>query len=188
MWSSDYQYHYHGLKCSEYITTLDEKYGFNGSTKPNLEVRMERYEHWAWAQLIKIWKVKNEIPIFILCKEIFIIDGNDYNYRGRNQVLKLQCEGTDPSTCSFQDIKTKLKFARYSHIALPISEEFTNQLCSFRPKLICQIKWTKEVKNFTNESILAICGNNLRVNFFLSRFSKYYWIHFSHNLAETAEK
>ena len=64
-------------------------------------------------------------------KEIFIIGGVDGDGDGpRNQVLKLQCEGTDPSTCFFQEIKAKLKFAREGHIALPISEEFANQLCS----------------------------------------------------------
>ena len=61
--------------------------------------------------------------------EIFIIGGYNRKDKERNQVLKLQCEGTDPSTCSFQEIKTKLKFARSYHIALLISEEFANDLC-----------------------------------------------------------
>ena len=62
-------------------------------------------------------------------KELFIIGGSRRRHV-RNQVLKLHCEGTDPATCSFKEIETKLKFAREEHIALPISDSFARQLCT----------------------------------------------------------
>ena len=71
-------------------------------------------------------------------KELFIVGGYDgpYGYgfnrsfKPRKQVLQLQCEGADPSTCSFKEIESKLFFARAGHIALPLTDSFASHLCS----------------------------------------------------------
>ena len=69
-------------------------------------------------------------------KELFIVGGhggasyNYYNLFPRNQVLKMQCEGSSPSTCEFKEIESKLFFARKGHIALPITDSLASQLCS----------------------------------------------------------
>ena len=69
-------------------------------------------------------------------KELFIVGGYDgpygfgLTYGLNNKIFKLQCEGTDPSTCSFERIESKLFSERAGHIALPISNSFASQLCS----------------------------------------------------------
>ena len=63
-------------------------------------------------------------------KDVYIVGGyDDSNNQRTNKVYKLRCEESTPENCLFEEIPTKLKVARQNHIALPISEDFANQLC-----------------------------------------------------------
>ena len=59
-----------------------------------------------------------------------LIGGMNSNGQRTDQLLEWTCPASTPESCTFEPILTKLKFARYAHIAIPVTDEFAKQFCS----------------------------------------------------------
>ena len=60
-----------------------------------------------------------------------LIGGYDSsNDKRTDQLLEWTCPASTPESCTFEPILTKLKFARFDHIALQVTDEFAKQFCS----------------------------------------------------------
>ena len=49
----------------------------------------------------------------------------------RQYIMKWSCTGSVPDTCRFQfNIDAQMERPRYGHVAIPISDEFAEEICA----------------------------------------------------------
>ena len=71
-------------------------------------------------------------------KEIYIIGGDLDGNTVSNKILKAMVPSSmnliNPDAFTFKEIPTKLKYARWGHVALPISLDIVKQICENKNK------------------------------------------------------
>ena len=84
------------------------------------------------------WKEGTELPYSVAhhkmvasedMKTAYITGGHN-PYYANEDILELICTESSPSSCTFKLSKSNIKINRSSHVALPISNEIAEELCS----------------------------------------------------------
>ena len=85
------------------------------------------------------WKEGTELPYSVAAhrmvasedmKTAYITGGHNHNPYALEDILELICTESSPSSCAFKPSKSNMKIKRYGHVALPISNEIAEELCS----------------------------------------------------------
>ena len=83
------------------------------------------------------WKEGTELPYSVAghrmvasedMKTAYITGGQ--NLYAVDDILELICTESSPSSCAFKPSKSNMKINRSGHVALPISNEIAEELCS----------------------------------------------------------
>ena len=69
----------------------------------------------------------DDFPLVSTSKGILAVGGWDGSYK--NEIFQLKCpEGHEVSDCRWVEFPQKLKFARYSHVVIPLPASY--ELCN----------------------------------------------------------